>query len=357
MKDSDNLIGSISGWFSYFFLSMRLEHSMEVNISFLDYIQRNGTRSTFDTPLWIGNWTKHHLEVGCRLPTQTIVLHPDLRPLFNDCPIIELQLLRLEVCVRYNAGMIALAPCSPMPGYSYHFKDGQTKWHGGGTAHFTVRLMQIYMSTTCQGFFAESPFRYRICGLYLETKCQKLKVQASRGVLKHQPTQTRECTVLFSTSLFMVGESFAHTFLVFAVALHLGCFLFLPSESFSLWTTTLLQGSNECFIRFLEHWLDGHTRFYLIWFTTPYLYDGSSVINVLEWSSPSAGRTSQISFGVCISGLYWNPLLWRWTLSRGLFSGESVSLWRIMSPWIFEPSKLYGCFMRALIHACASIQF
>ena len=170
MKDSDNLIGSISGWFSYFFLSMRLEHSMEVNISFLDYIQRNGTRSTFDTPLWIGNWTKHHLEVGCRLPTQTIVLHPDLRPLFNDCPIIELQLLRLEVCVRYNAGMIALAPCSPMPGYSYHFKDGQTKWHGGGTAHFTVRLMQIYMS----GYFVHTLqfIAYDLSGLFCRVPFQ-----------------------------------------------------------------------------------------------------------------------------------------------------------------------------------------
>ena len=147
MKDSDNLVGSRLN--QLLLLSMRLEHSMKVNISFPDYIQRNGTGSTIDTSLWIGNWTKHHLEVGCRSPTQTIVLFLDLWSLSNDCPTNRLQLLRLEVCVRYNAGMIALAPCSSMPGYSYHFKDGQTKWHGGGTAHFTVRLMQIYMSGYC----------------------------------------------------------------------------------------------------------------------------------------------------------------------------------------------------------------
>ena len=78
-------------------------------------------------------------------------------------------------------------------------------------------------------------------GYQLMQASRKTYVQESAygPCVKHQPT-TRDCTVLYTVHVRLwLVRPFVHTILVIAVALHIGCFLFLPSENFSLWTTNL----------------------------------------------------------------------------------------------------------------------
>ena len=69
--------------------------------------------------------------------------------------------------------------------------------------------------------------------------------------------------------------------------------------------------------------------------------------------APVPGEVGRTSLGPASPAYTGDLSLLRWSLSRRLFSGESVFLWHIMSHWTFKTSKPYGRFVRTLIDACA----